>query len=101
MDSTCRRAWVMATTGSSQQEILNQLMEHKAGATLDELVAAVGLSRTAVNQHLMVLEKDGHVSKGAPRKTGGRPLNVYVLTEQGLNAFPKQYSWFSKLLIQT
>ena len=32
---------------------------------------------------------------------GGRPQNVYVLTEQGTNLFPKQYSWFSKLLVQT
>ena len=49
----------------------------------------------------MALERDGYVSKTAPRKTGGRPQNVYVLTEEGTNLFPKQYSWFSKLLIQT
>lgn len=76
-------------------------MERTAGATLDDLVAAVGLSRTAVNQHLMVLERDGYIQKSVPRKTGGRPQNVYVLTEAGTNLFPKQYSWFSKLLIQT
>lgn len=91
----------MAITGSSQQEVLNQLMDRKSGATLDELVAAIGLSRTAVNQHLMALERDGYVRKGPSRKTAGRPQNVYVLTEEGTNLFPKQYSWFSKLLIQT
>lgn len=91
----------MAPTGNSQQEVLNQLMERKSGATLDELVTAVGLSRTAVNQHLMALEREGYVRKAAPRKSGGRPQNVYVLTEEGTNRFPKQYSWFSKLLIQT
>jgi predicted ArsR family transcriptional regulator len=92
---------MMALTGSSQQEVLNQLMERKAGATLDELVAAVGLSRTAVNQHLMALEREGYVVRSTPRRSGGRPQNVYVLTEAGTNVFPKQYSWFSKLLIQT
>jgi DeoR family suf operon transcriptional repressor len=91
----------VTSNGTSQQEVLNQLMERTAGATLDELVAAVGLSRTAVNQHLMALERDGYIQKAAPRKTGGRPQNVYVLTETGTNLFPKQYSWFSKLLIQT
>lgn len=91
----------MNPTRTSQQEILNQLLERKEGATLEELIAAVGLSRTAVNQHLMALERDGYVQKAAPRKTGGRPQNVYVLTEAGMNLFPKQYSWFSKLLIQT
>lgn len=91
----------MATTGSSQQQVLNQLLERKAGATLDELVTALGLSRTAVNQHLIALERDGHVRKVAARKTGGRPQHIYALTESGTNLFPKQYSWFSRLLIQT
>ncbi len=87
--------------GNSQQEVLNQLLYRKAGATVDELVAAVGLSRTAINQHLGALEGQGYVRKGAPRKTGGRPLNVYVLTEAGTELFPKQYTWFSRLLLET
>ena len=92
---------MMAVTGTSQQEVLSGLLERKSGATLDELVSAVGLSRTAVNQHLIALERDGYVRKAAPRKTGGRPQHIYVLTEEGTNLFPKQYSWFSKLLIET
>src|SRR5580658_8936709 len=91
----------MATTGTSQQAVLNHLLEHRSGATLDELVSAIGLSRTAVNQHLISLESAGHVQKTTPRKSGGRPQHVYVLTEGGTNLFPKQYSWFSKMLIQT
>ena len=91
----------MSTPVNSQQAVLNELLEHKAGVTLDELAASVGLSRTAVNQHLIALEREGYVRKASPRKTGGRPLHVYVLTEQGANRFPKQYSWFSKLLIRT
>lgn len=91
----------MATTGDSQQAVLNQLLESKSGATLEELIKAVGLSRTAVNQHLINLEKQGHVRKGTPRQSGGRPQHVYVLTESGANLFPKQYSWFSKMLIET
>src|ERR1051325_11278587 len=90
----------MASPGNSQQAVLDHLLQQKAGATLEELVAAVGLSRTAVNQHLVSLEKSGHVQKAAPRKTGGRPQHVYVLTELGANLFPKQYSWFSKMLIE-
>jgi len=91
----------MSTPVNSQQAVLNELLQHKAGVTLDELVVAVGLSRTAVNQHLIALEREGCVQKAAPRKTGGRPLHVYVLTDEGANRFPKQYSWFSKLLIRT
>jgi DeoR family transcriptional regulator, suf operon transcriptional repressor len=91
----------MAIPGNSQQAVLDHLLENKSGATLEELVGAVGLSRTAVNQHLVALEREGQVRKGSTRKTGGRPQNVYVLTEEGNNRFPKQYSWFSKMLIET
>jgi len=91
----------MVSPGNSQQAVLNHLLERKDGATLDELVKSVGLSRTAVNQHLVVLERDGHVRKAEPRKTRGRPQHVYVLTESGANLFPKQYSWFSRMLVQT
>jgi predicted ArsR family transcriptional regulator len=91
----------MATTGSSQQAVLDHLLERKSGTTLEELVAAIGLSRTAVNQQLIALEKEGYVRRATPRKTAGRPQHVYVLTEDGANRFPKQYSWFSKMLIQT
>jgi DeoR family suf operon transcriptional repressor len=92
----------VATPSDSQQAVLNHLLEHRLGASLDELVSAVGLSRTAVNQHLIALENAGHISKAASRKTGGRPQHVYVLTDSGTNLlFPKQYSWFSKMLIDT
>jgi DeoR family suf operon transcriptional repressor len=91
----------MDTMGNSQQQVLRQLLERRLGATVDELGASVGLSRTAVNQHLLSLEHDGYVRRGAPRKTAGRPQQVYVLTEEGAQQFPKQYSWFSRLLIQT
>ena len=91
----------METTRNSQQQVLRQLLERRLGATVDELGTAVGLSRTAVNQHLAALERDGFVGRGAPRKTAGRPQQVYVLTEDGAQRFPKQYAWFSRLLLQT
>jgi DeoR family transcriptional regulator, suf operon transcriptional repressor len=91
----------MPSTNSSQQAVLDHLLQRKAGATLDELVTQIGLSRTAINQQLIALEGQGFIRKADPRKTGGRPQHVYVLTDEGTNLFPKQYSWFSKLLIQT
>jgi DeoR family suf operon transcriptional repressor len=91
----------MVLEGDSRRHVLTQLLERKSGATVDEVIASVGLSRTAVNQHLMVLEREGYIRKAAPRRTGGRPGHVYVLTEEGTNLFPKKYSWFSRLLIQT
>lgn len=86
--------------GTSQQQVLARLLEEKGGMTVDELAESVGISRTAVNQHLLALECDGYIRKDSVRKTGGRPGRVYVLTDDGANLFPKKYSWFSRLLIQ-
>jgi predicted ArsR family transcriptional regulator len=94
---------VMATdpVSGTRQGILDQLLEHKNGMTVDEIIAAIGISRTAVNQHLTALERRNFIQKGSPRKTGGRPVQTYTLTQEGTNQFPKQYSWFSALLVST
>jgi DeoR family suf operon transcriptional repressor len=84
---------------SRQQQILNLLLEKKSGLCIDEIAAALGISRNAVQQHLNKLERDGYVEFGALYKTAGRPLRTFVLTEAGLNSFPKQYAWFSELIL--
>lgn len=87
------------TLGDRQQEILRQLLRCKAGLTIDELESLVGVTRTAVVQHLATLEQAGYVAPGALRSTGGRPVRVFALTAQGIDLFPKQYSWFAALLL--
>lgn len=85
--------------GPRQQQLLQVLLENKSGLTVDELSKSLGITRTAVNQHLLVLESSGYVAKGKLTKTGGRPGHTYVLTQQGYELFPKQYAWFSQLLL--
>jgi predicted ArsR family transcriptional regulator len=87
-------------TGSRQRQILQLLLEQRAGLSIDEAAVRAGISRTAVQQHFAVLEERGHVKKAARNKTGGRPVQIYVLTDAGLNYFPKQYAWFSELLVR-
>jgi len=52
-----------------------------------------------VQQHFVVLERDGYIQAGVLNKTAGRPVRSYVLTEAGINSFPKQYAWFSELIL--
>lgn len=82
-----------------QQQILNLLLEKKSGLCIDEIAAALGISRNAVQQHLNKLERDGYVELGSLNKTAGRPVRSFVLTEAGFNSFPKQYAWFSELVL--
>jgi DeoR family transcriptional regulator, suf operon transcriptional repressor len=85
--------------GSRQRQLLELLLEHKKGLCIDELAKALHISRNAVQQHISVLELEGYLQAGMQHKTGGRPVRRYVLTEAGINSFPKQYAWFSKLML--
>ena len=85
--------------GSRQRQLLELLLEHKAGLCIDEIAKALNISRNAVQQHISVLESEGYLQVGVLHKTGGRPVRRYVLTEAGINSFPKQYAWFSKLML--
>jgi predicted ArsR family transcriptional regulator len=91
----------LSLNGATQKRILMLLLDNKDGLTVDKLVDQFGIGRTAVSQHLVSLERGGYIRVGKLQKTGGRPRKVYVLTDTGVNLFPKQYSWFSALLLQT
>jgi len=87
--------------GSRQQELLRLLNRHKDGRTADEIAEELHITRTAVRQHLAALERDRYVTRGESRKTAGRPGFVYQLTAQGGELFPRRYSWFSALLLES
>jgi predicted ArsR family transcriptional regulator len=92
---------MIETLGTRQQELLNLLLENKAGLTVEELSQALAISRNAVRQHLAGLERDGLLLQSGTRPTGGRPEQLYLLTDKGRELFPRQYSWFSRLLIES
>ncbi len=90
----------MSTTLSERHEqLLRRLLAHRGGLTIDALAADLGIARTAVRQHLASLERDGHVQPGRLQKTNGRPVRTYRISDQGIDLFPKQYAWFSSLML--
>ncbi len=84
-----------------QRRLMSMLRQQPDGITVDRLAERLTVSRNAVRQHLTTLERDGFVLRGATRPTGGRPEQLYQLTDKGLEQFPRRYSWFADLLIQT
>jgi predicted ArsR family transcriptional regulator len=64
----------------------------RAGRTVDELAAAIGLTDNAVRSHLATLERDGLVEQHGARRGKGKPALAYQLTEAGENLFPKAYA---------
>ncbi len=87
--------------GIRQKELLRLLLKNKGGLTADELSEQLHITRNAVRQHLAALENDKLVTKGATRPSGGRPEQLYLLSDKGNELFPRHYSWFAQLLVES
>src|SRR5690349_19940003 len=91
---------MMEAFGERQQQLLKTLLRRKGGLSIDELAAELQITRPAIRQHLMALKRLEYVEQGELMATGGRPGQTYRLTQKGYDLFPKQYSWFSEVLLE-
>jgi predicted ArsR family transcriptional regulator len=86
--------------GARQKQLLKLLRGNRTGMSVDELSKGLEITRNAVRQHLASLEAAGLIAAGATRPSGGgRPQQLYVLTELGQESFPRQYSWLAQLVL--
>jgi DeoR family suf operon transcriptional repressor len=95
------KIYMLELLGKTQQELLRLLNNTKEGLTNFELADLLSISRTAVKQHLVSLQSSHFIDFGTMDKTGGRPTQKYILTSSGKELFPRQYSFFAKMLIET
>ena len=93
--------YMLEIMGVRHKEVLQLLLKNKSGLTADELSVQLAITRNAVRQHLAVMENDGLLKKGNTRASGGRPEQLYVLTDKGNECFPRHYAWFAQLLIES
>lgn len=87
--------------GDRQKQLLQLLLRKKSGLTVDELAHELGITRNAVRQHLATLDSSGLVAAGATRPSGGRPQQLYLLTDRGKEMFPRMYTWFAQLAVDS
>ena len=86
----------------TRKQLMRKLLEYKpAGLTIGELSDRLGITRTAVQQHIVGLERDGLVAQVESRSTGGRPSRSYGLTEKGYEQFPRSYALLAQGLLAT
>jgi predicted ArsR family transcriptional regulator len=91
---------MLNTIGERQKRLLKLLRGTKPGMSVDELSKGLEITRNAVRQHLSSLEGAGLVTTGTTRPSGGgRPQQLYVLTELGQESFPRKYSWLAQLVV--
>jgi DeoR family suf operon transcriptional repressor len=86
----------------TRRAMMQKMLEHKpAGLTIGELSRELGITRTAVQQHITGLERDGMAAAVERRSTGGRPSRSYGLTERGYEEFPRNYALLAQSLLTT
>jgi predicted ArsR family transcriptional regulator len=86
--------------GERQKQLLKLLRGRKSGLSVDELSKGLEITRNAVRQHLASLEAAGLIALGPTRPSGGgRPQQLYILTELGKEMSPRQYSWLAQLVV--
>jgi DeoR family transcriptional regulator, suf operon transcriptional repressor len=90
----------MRSLHENQKKILTYLLDHQQGATLDELAEHLGVTKTAAREHLLKVESLGYLSHVDSQGGVGRPRRRYRLSPEGHDAFPKQYSWLSNVLLE-
>lgn len=95
MVMTTAETQTLGGLGRTQTALMRLLLHNKSGLTVDRIAGAIGVTRTAVNQHLASLERDGYVERRDVVATGGRPSRVFALSESGIHLFPKKYDLIS------
>ena len=92
---------MLSALGTRQQRLLKALLREKNGLTIDSIAKNLEITRTAVKQHLTTLLELNLVCRGDVEGGIGRPCQLYKISDEGKNLFPKQYSWFSTLLVKS
>ncbi|AAT43695.1 helix-turn-helix transcriptional regulator [Picrophilus oshimae] len=83
--------------GDTKNRILKLLIEKDMST--DELSRSLKINKNAVNEHIVVLERDGFIESYFIRKGSGRPKKYYKITEKGIELFPKKYAEFAYYLL--
>ena len=90
----------MRALHENQQKILEHLLNRPDGSTLEELSAVLGVTKTATREHLIKIESLGYLKYVDSKGDVGRPRRRYLLSGDGHDVFPKQYSWLSNVILE-
>jgi predicted ArsR family transcriptional regulator len=91
---------VLGFSSTSSASIILQHLRRHGQATIKDLEGVLGVSSTAVREHLAHLQSQALVSPSTVRSGPGRPRLVYALTDKAQRLFPKHYDLLIHLLLQ-
>jgi predicted ArsR family transcriptional regulator len=91
---------VIGFRDSSPASIILRHIQRHGQSTIKELEDVLGVSTTAVREHLAHLQANGFVATNTRRSGPGRPRLVYKLTHKAQSLFPKHYDLLIHLMLQ-
>lgn len=86
---------------STRREILLRI-KRDGGSTISEVARHLAISDEGARQHLILLERQGWVSRRAQHSgdgKSGRPASIYEISAEGEEFFPKRYDELAIALI--
>ena len=83
--------WLRQVAEGTRGQLL--VLLRRSTRTINELASALGISDNAVRMHVAALQRDGLVeSAGLERATGGKPAQLFEITREAEERFPKAYA---------
>ncbi|WP_282936792.1 metalloregulator ArsR/SmtB family transcription factor [Paenibacillus sp. RC67] len=75
----------------STRKVILTMLKTSGALTVSEMAKQLGITEMAVRRHLNTMERDGLIEAKLVRQAMGRPTNLYSLTENADDLFPKKY----------
>lgn len=92
-------SWIDRVLGSTRIQLLRLL--RRSRQSINDLAAALGITDNAVRTHIASMQRDGMVrTAGVERGTGGKPAQLYELTPEAEEMFPKAYAVVLNALLE-
>ncbi len=90
---------VIGFPSTSPASLILQHLGRQGQTTIKELEGVLGVSTTAVREHLAHLQSQGLIATSTVRYGPGRPRLLYTLTDKAQRLFPKHYDLLINLLL--
>lgn len=83
--------WANKLVGGTRGSLLALL--RRSRRSINEMAAALGITDNAVRTHVAAMQRDGMVREaGVERATGGKPAQLFEITREAEEIFPKAYA---------
>lgn len=82
----------MTNEGTSTRDQILHMLKVKGSLSVSDMAVDLGITEMAVRRHLNTLERDNLIKSMLVRQAMGRPTNVYSLSQEADELFPRNYS---------